>query len=56
MTTRHCPDCLEAVAVAVNSREGRCDDCRPERKRPHSGKRMDKASAFQQFVHRHVTQ
>jgi hypothetical protein len=46
-----CPDCGVPVAVKPQAREGRCDECRPQRR--HSEKRMDTASQFQQYVHQH---
>ena len=52
--TTFCPSCLEPTDVRANAREGRCDECRPQR--VHSPKQKDKASPFQQYTHWHNQQ
>lgn len=55
--TVFCPDCLEPVDVSPNARDGRCDDCRPVRRRDVPRQRvMDSASSLQSYAHHHNRQ
>lgn len=57
MTTRYCPDCLKAVTVSVNAREGRCAKCRPQRTRRHAEPRRNVKGSLDRLIAEHrVTQ
>ena len=43
MTALCCPDCGRAVQVRASAKEGRCHDCRPQRR--HSEPREPNAKA-----------
>jgi hypothetical protein len=47
-----CPECYAPVDVPRNAREGRCSDCRPQRR--HSDPRPSKD--LQQFISEHNSQ